>query len=44
MFKIEVAAPIPLETLLNDYQPDGTNPTEEELPADEPKEPKEKNK
>jgi hypothetical protein len=42
MFKIEVAAPIPLETLMNDFQPDGTDPTEEELP--EPKEAKEKKK
>src|SRR5436190_20347127 len=42
MFKIEVAAPIPLETLLNDFQPDGTDPTTEELP--EPKEAKEKKK
>jgi hypothetical protein len=42
MYKIEVASPIPLETLLNDYQPDGTDPTIEELP--EPKEAKEKKK
>ena len=42
MFKIEVAAPVPLETILNDFRPDGTDPTEEELPepADEPKEKK----
>jgi len=42
MFKIEVTAPIPLETLLNDFQPDGTDPTTEELP--EPKDAKEKKK
>lgn len=42
MFKIEVAAPIPLETLLNDFQPDGTDPTEDVLP--EPKDAKEKKK
>jgi hypothetical protein len=42
MFKIEVAQPIPLETLLNDFQPDGTDPTEEELP--ETKDEKEKKK
>ena len=42
MFKIEVASPIPLETLLNDFQPDGTDPTEEVLP--EPKDAKEKKK
>lgn len=42
MYKIEVANPIPLQSLLNDFQPDGTNPTEEELP--EPKEAKEKKK
>jgi len=42
MFKIEVASPIPLETLLNDFQPDGTDPTEDVLP--EPKEAKEKKK
>lgn len=35
MFKIEVAAPITLETLMNDFQPDGTDPTEEELPEPE---------
>jgi len=42
MSKIEVADPIPLETLLNDFQPDGTDPTTEELP--EPKGDKEKKK
>ena len=43
MFKIEVAAPVPLEPILNAFQPDGTDPTEEELPAaDEPKEKKKK--
>jgi hypothetical protein len=42
MYKIEVAPPIQLETLLNDFQPDGTDPTEEELQSDEPKETKEK--
>src|SRR3954465_304920 len=42
MFKIEVAQPIPLETLLNDFQPDGTDPTTEELP--ETKDAKEKKK
>lgn len=40
MFKIEVAAPIPLQTLMNDFGPDGTDPTIEDLP--EPKEEKEK--
>ncbi len=43
MFKIEVAAPISLETLMNDFQPDGTDPTEEELPVKD-EEPKEKKK
>ncbi|MBA3947982.1 MAG: hypothetical protein H0X37_25955 [Herpetosiphonaceae bacterium] len=34
-----------LETLLNDFQPDGTDPTEEELPpADEPPTEKKKKK
>lgn len=37
---IEVAKPIPLDVVMNDFQPDGTDPTEEELP--EPKETKEK--
>lgn len=45
MFKIEVAAPIPLDIVLNDFQPDGTDPTEEELPESKAeKEAKEKKK
>jgi hypothetical protein len=43
MFQIEVAAPVSLETILNDFQPDGTDPTEEEFPQKD-EEPKEKKK
>jgi hypothetical protein len=40
MYKIEVSAPLPLDTLLNDFQPDGTDPTEEDLPEKEEKQKK----
>jgi hypothetical protein len=42
MFKIEVAAPLSLDTLMNDFQPDGTDPTEDELPPEPTKEKKHK--
>jgi hypothetical protein len=42
LFEIEVAAPVPLESILDDFQPDGTDPTEDELPPEPAKEKKHK--
>jgi hypothetical protein len=45
MYKLEVAPPVDAFVILNDFQPDGTDPTEEELPETKAeKEAKEKKK